>query len=150
MSKRYIIIYSASMKSYHFWNVDILKIIKDIWTVTLHFMFLTNYRHAWSNKTVLLALQLGSTCCMCILCFSRFIKMWKHYFLKQTCECTPERYSLKTPLKWFRLFHQTEQARLRLSETTTTCQAPIKVNGNILCSLVKGYHAFMCDEHRFR
>ena len=32
----------------------------------------------------------------------------------------PERYSLKTPFKWFRLFHQIEQARLRLSGTTTT------------------------------
>ena len=35
-------IYSASMKSYHFWNFDILKIIKGIWTVTLHFVFLVN------------------------------------------------------------------------------------------------------------
>ena len=39
-------IYSASMKSYHFWNFDILEIIKGIWTVTLHFVFLVNYRHA--------------------------------------------------------------------------------------------------------
>ena len=31
------ILYSASVKSYHFWNFDILKIIKGIWTVTLHF-----------------------------------------------------------------------------------------------------------------
>ena len=29
----------------------------------------------------------------------------------------PERYSLKTPSKWFRLFHQIEQARLRRSGT---------------------------------
>ena len=39
------IIYSASTKCYHFWNFDILKIIKGIWTVTLHFVFLVNYRH---------------------------------------------------------------------------------------------------------
>ena len=39
-------IYSASMKSYLFLNVDILKITKGIWTVTLHFVFLVNYRHA--------------------------------------------------------------------------------------------------------
>ena len=61
----------------------------------------------------------------------------------------PERYSSKTPSKWFRLFHQIEQARLRLSGTTTTWQVPIELNGNIWCSLVKGYRAFMCDEHRF-
>ena len=88
-----------------------------------------------------LALQLGSSCCTCILCFSRFIKMWTHYFQKQICQCMPEKYSLKTPSKWFRLFHQIEQARLRLSGTTTTWQVSIELNGYIWCSLVKGYRA---------
>ena len=60
----------------------------------------------------------------------------------------PERYSLKTPSKLLRLFNQIEQAGLRLSGTTTTWQVPIELNGNIWCSLVKGYRAFMCDEHR--
>ena len=60
----------------------------------------------------------------------------------------PERYSLKTPSKLFRLFNQIEQAGLRLSGTTTTWQVPIELNGNIWCSLVKGYRAFMCDENR--
>ena len=87
------------MKSYHFWNFDILKIIKGIWIVTLHFVFLVNYRHALTNKTVLLALHLGSSCCTCILCFSLFIKMWKHYFQKQICQCMPERYSLKNAIE---------------------------------------------------
>ena len=137
-----ILIYSASMKSYHFWNFDILKIIKEIWTGTLHFVFLVNYRRAYSNKTVLLALQLGSSCCTWILCFSRFIKMWKHYFQKQICQSMPDRYSLKTPSKWFRLFHQIGQARLRLSGTTIAWQVPIELNGNIWCPLVKGYCAF--------
>ena len=60
----------------------------------------------------------------------------------------PERYSLKMPSKWFRLFHQKEQTRLILSGITTTWQVPTELNGNIWCSIVKGYHAFMCDEHR--
>ena len=55
----------------------------------------------------------------------------------------PERYSLKTPSKWFRFFHQIEQAKLRLSGTTTTWQVAIELNGNIWCSLVKGYCAFI-------
>ena len=38
----YPLVYSASMKSYHFLNFDFLKIIKGIWTVTLHFVFLVN------------------------------------------------------------------------------------------------------------
>ena len=38
-------IYSAAMKSYHFCNFDILKIIKGV-KVTLHFGCLVNYRHA--------------------------------------------------------------------------------------------------------
>ena len=72
-------VYSASMKIYNFWNFDILKIIKGIWAVTctLHFVFLVNCRHA-----IHLGLQLGSSCCSCILCFSWFIIMWKHYFQK--------------------------------------------------------------------
>ena len=35
----------------------------------LDFVFLVNYRHALRNKTVLIALQLGSRCCTCNLCF---------------------------------------------------------------------------------
>ena len=110
---------SASMKSYHFWNFDSLKIIKEIWTVTLHSVFLVNYRHALSNKTVLIALQLESSCYTCILCFSRFIKMWKHYFQKQTCQCT----GMPGDIHWKRHrngFDQTEQAMLRFSGTATT------------------------------
>ena len=42
----------------------------------------------------------------------------------------PERYSMKTPSKWFRLFHQIEKARLQLSGITTTLQFPIKTNEN--------------------
>ena len=61
----------------------------------------------------------------------------------------PERYTLKTPSKWFRLFHQIEQVMLRLSGTSTTWQVPIELNGIIWCSLVKGYRAIMCAEHRF-
>ena len=41
----------------------------------------------------------------------------------------PEQYSLETPSKWFRLFHQIEQAKLRLSGTTTTWQVAIELNG---------------------
>ena len=40
-------------------------------------------------------------------------------------------------------YNQIEQARLRLSGTTTTLQVPKELNGNIWCSLVKGYRAFM-------
>ena len=61
----------------------------------------------------------------------------------------PERYSLKTLSKWFWLFHQIEQARLRLSGTTTTWKVPIELNGNIWCLLLKGYRALICDEHGF-
>ena len=61
----------------------------------------------------------------------------------------PERYSLKTSSKWFQVFYQIEQARLRLSGTTTTWQVLIELNGNIWCPLVKGYFAFMCDETPF-
>ena len=61
----------------------------------------------------------------------------------------PERYPLKTPSKWFLLFHPIEQAMLRLSGTTIAWQVPIELNGNIWCPLVKRYRAFMCDEHRF-
>ena len=103
-----------------------------------NFVFLVNYRHAQSNKSVLLTLQLRSSCCTCILCFWRFIKTWTHYIFKnQTCHCMPEIYSVKTPSKCFRLFHQIEQARLRPSRTTITWQVPIELNGNIWCSLVK-------------
>ena len=75
----------------------------------------------------------------------------KTLFQKQICQCMPEKYSLKTPSKWFRLFHQIEQARLRLSSagTTTTWQVAKELNGNISCSLLKGYRAFKCTEHRF-
>ena len=61
----------------------------------------------------------------------------------------PERYSLKTPSKSFRLFHSIEQERLRLSGTTNTWQDPIELSENIWCPLVKGYRAVMFDEHRF-
>ena len=61
----------------------------------------------------------------------------------------PERYSLKTQLKWFRLVHQIEQARLRLSGTTAIWQFSIELIENIWCSLLKGYRAFMWDEHLF-
>ena len=47
----------------------------------------------------------------------------------------PERYSLKTPSNWFQLFHQIEQARLRLSGTTAIWQVPIELNENVCCSL---------------
>ena len=39
------------MKSCHFWNVDILKIIKVIWTVTLHFMFQLQTRLEQQNRS---------------------------------------------------------------------------------------------------
>ena len=61
----------------------------------------------------------------------------------------PERYSLKMPSNWFWLFHEVEQVQLWLSGTTTTWQAPIELNENISCSLVKGYRALMCDKHHF-
>ena len=34
------------------------------------------------------------------------------------------------------------------ARTTTTWQAK-EINGNISCSLLKGYRAFKCTEHRF-
>ena len=61
----------------------------------------------------------------------------------------PERYSMKTPSKWFRLFHQIEKGRLHFSESTTTLQFPIETNENNWCSLTKGCHDFNHDEYHF-
>ena len=67
---------------------------------------------------------LGSSWCMC---FSWLNKNWNHYFQNQTCQSMPERYSLSTASKWFQLFHQIENARTKLSGTTSTLQVPIEL-----------------------
>ena len=134
-------VYSASMKSYHFWNVDILKIIEGIWAVTLYFVFLANTDTPSAIK------RSPSPASWAKLLFAVYQNV-KTLFSNPTCQRMPERYSLKTPSKWFRLFHQVEQAKLWLSGTTTW-QVPIELNENIWCSLAKGYRAFICDEHRF-
>ena len=56
---------------------------------------------------------------------------------------------LENAIEMVSIFDQIEQARLRLSGTTTTWQVPIDLNGNIWCSLAKGYRTFMYAEHRF-
>ena len=122
------------------WKVTLLKFryfenyirnLDGYFTFRVYGQLQTRLEQKKKKKKNLLALQLGSSCCTCILCFLRFIKMWKHYFQKQICQCMPARYSLKTPSKWFRLFTQIQQARLRRSGTTTTWQVPIELNGNI-------------------
>ena len=69
----------------------------------------------------------------------------KTFFQKQNLEDI--RYSLKTPSKWFRLFHEIEEAELKLSGSTKTLQVPIEPNENIWCSLTNWCHAFMCGEY---
>ena len=144
------IVYSASMKSYHFWNFDILKIIKGIFIVTLHFVFLINYRHASSNKTIPLALQLGSSCCMCILCFLRFIKMWKHLFSPKTnISVYAWKIFLENTIKMVLIFHQIEQARLKTFWNHHDLASSHRTQWKHLLFISEGYHAFMCDVHRF-
>ena len=57
-------------------------------TLLFKFRYFENYkrnldRHTESNKTVLLALQKGNSCCTCFLRISRFTKMWKHFFFQK-------------------------------------------------------------------
>ena len=57
----------------------------------------------------------------------------------------PERYSMKTPSKWFRLFPQIEKARLQFSGSTTTLQFPIETNENNWYSLTGVLISFMMN-----
>ena len=94
-------------------------------------MFLDNYRHTESNKTVLVALKQGNSCCYnkgtaaahAFVLFAVYQNV-KTLFSKTNFQCMPERYFLKTPWKWFRLLYQIEQERFKLSGTTTTSQVP--------------------------
>ena len=108
------IIYSTSMKSYQYWNFDISENILYSSLATVTFMFLVNDKLVWGDKTVTRALELWCTWCTCILCFSQFFRIWNHHFRKTTCQNRPKTFSLKTPLKWFRLPRQTRKMRIKL------------------------------------